>query len=54
MGAMESKKPFDQLYDPHKKAQDAIDHAREVREMRLASLPHLITDGNLRRCSVCE
>ena len=35
---MENKKPFDQLYDPHKKAQDAIDHAREVREGKLAGL----------------
>ncbi len=57
---MEYKKPFDQLYDPHKKAQDAIDHAREVREDKLARLgkkaspaPHLITDGDLKRCSVC-
>ncbi len=56
---MESKKPFDQLYDPHKRAQDAIDHAREVRERNLAergksaALPHLVTDGNLQRCSVC-
>ncbi|MGC2107977.1 MAG: hypothetical protein WA655_00580 [Candidatus Korobacteraceae bacterium] len=56
---MESKKPFDQLYDPHKKAQDAIDHAREVREAKMAELekkktePRLIADGNLQRCSVC-
>jgi hypothetical protein len=58
---MEYKKPFDQLYDPHKKAQDAIDHAREVRENRIAELglkkaesgPHLIADGALRRCSAC-
>src|SRR5271165_6733054 len=64
---MEYKKPFDQLYDPHKKAQDAIDHAREVRESKLAEPskkvredmhppappPHLIADGNLKRCSVC-
>jgi len=64
---MEYKKPFDQLCDPHKKAQDAIDHAREVRESKLAepskqvredmhppaAPPHLIADGNLRRCSVC-
>jgi len=55
---MESKRPFD-LEDPHKKAQDAIDHAREVREKRMAELtqkktdPHLIPDGNLQRCSVC-
>ena len=49
---MESKRPFD-LYDPHKKAQDAIDHAREAREKKLAALPHLIADGNLERCSVC-
>jgi len=56
---MESKKPFDQLYDPHKKAQDAIDHACEVRETKLAALgknktePHLAADPDLRRGSVC-
>jgi hypothetical protein len=58
---MEYKKPFDQLYDPHKKAQDAIDHARDVREKRITDLghkkaetePRLIADGNLQRCSVC-
>ena len=58
---MEYKKPFDQLYDSQKKAQDAIDHARDVREKRIADLDHkkaetdprLIADGNLQRCSVC-
>lgn len=57
---MEYKKPFDQLEDPHKKAQDAIDHATEVREERLAHLgdratrsPRLIADGDWKRCSVC-
>ena len=57
---MEYKKPFDQLYDPHKKAQDAIDHATEIRKERLAHLgdkaprlPRLVADGNLQRCSVC-
>jgi hypothetical protein len=58
---MEHQKPFNPLEDPHKKAQDAIDHAREVREAkalsglgkRAAPVPHLITDGNLKRCSVC-
>jgi hypothetical protein len=56
---VEHKKPFDQLFDPHKKAQDAIDHAREVREGKIADLrrkkaePTLIADGNLQRCSVC-
>ena len=57
---MEHQKPFDPFPDPHKKAQDAIDHAREVREERLAHLgdkaprsPHLVADGNLERCSVC-
>ena len=58
---MEYKRPFDQLYDPHKKAQDAIDHARDVREKRIADMghrkvesePRLIADGNLQRCSVC-
>jgi len=55
---MESKSPFD-LEDPHKKAQDAIDHAREVREKKIAdrqrgaSEPRLIADGSLKRCSVC-
>lgn len=53
-----SKSPFD-LEDPHKKAQDAIDHAREVREKKITdrkqtvSEPHLVADGNLKRCSVC-
>jgi hypothetical protein len=55
----EPKNPFAQ--NAHDKAQDAIDHAREVREKKLAetgknrvaSLPHLIADGNLQRCSVC-
>jgi len=47
------------LYDPHKKAQDVIDHAREVREQKIAdgkkrvAEPRLIADGNLKRCSVC-
>lgn len=48
------------LEDPHKKAQDAIDRAREIREQkisngtkRVASEPHLIADGKLQRCSVC-
>lgn len=56
---MEYKKPLDQLYDPHKKAQDAIDHAREVREQKIADRdknktePRLIADGNVQRCSVC-
>jgi len=57
---MEHKKPFDQLHDPHKKAQAAIDHATEVRKERLAHLgdksprsPHLVADGNWQRCSVC-
>ena len=51
---MEYKQPFDQLYDPHKKAQDAIDHAREVREGKKAALPpRLIASGEVQRCSVC-
>jgi hypothetical protein len=52
------------IYNPfaknaHDKAQDAIDHAREVREKRIAErgkpteLPRLIVDGMLRRCSAC-
>jgi hypothetical protein len=41
----------------HDKADAAIDHAREVREKKLADLarnkpePCLIADGNLQRCS---
>jgi hypothetical protein len=55
---MEPKRPFD-LQEPHKQAQDAIDHAREVREQRIADRgkskaePRLIADGKLQRCSVC-
>ena len=55
---MEPKRPFD-LQDPHKQAQDAIDHAREVREQKIADRakskaePRLIADGKLQRCSVC-
>lgn len=55
---MEPKRPFD-LQDPQKQAQDAIDHAREVREQKIADRgkskaePHLIADGKLQRCSVC-
>jgi hypothetical protein len=55
---MESKGPF-ALQDPHKQAQDAIDHAREVREQRIADRakskaePRLIADGKLQRCSAC-
>lgn len=55
---MESKGPFG-VEDPHKKAQDAIDHAREVREQKVADRaksttgPRLIADGKLQRCSVC-
>jgi hypothetical protein len=47
------------LQDPHKQAQDAIDHARKVREQKIADRakskadPHLIADGKLQRCSVC-
>ncbi len=45
----------------HKKAQDAIDHATEVRKERLSHLgdktprsPHLVSAGvTLKRCSVC-
>jgi rubrerythrin len=52
-----TRNPFAQ--NAHDKAQDAIDHAREVREKKIAdhrktvSEPHLIADGNLKRCSVC-
>jgi hypothetical protein len=51
---MESSKPENPFADPHKKAQDAIDHAREVREKKLSELgkkaapsPHFIADGNV-------
>lgn len=43
----------------HDKADAAIDHARQVREKRIAdqdknkSEPRLIADGDLQRCSVC-
>ena len=57
---MEHTKPFDSFaQDAHDKAQDAIDHAREVREQRIAdgkksaSEPRLVADGSLKRCSVC-
>jgi len=56
---MEFKKPYDQVEAHRKKAQDAIDHAREVREKKIAGLgkgkaePRLIADGPLQRCSVC-
>jgi hypothetical protein len=61
---MESRRPFEPYPDPQKKAQDAIDHATEVRtgaaELRekkradkTSREPHLIADGNLQRCSVC-
>jgi hypothetical protein len=55
---MEPKSTFD-LRDPHKQAQDAIDHAREVREQKIADRgkskaePRLIADGKLQRCSAC-
>lgn len=52
------RNPFAQ--NAHDKAQDAIDHAREVRENKISngkkqvvSEPHLIADGKLQRCSVC-
>ena len=57
---MEHKKPHNPFEDPHKRAQDAIDHARDVREERLTHTgdkshrsPHLIAEGALQRCSVC-
>jgi hypothetical protein len=57
---MEHKEPAFPAQDPHQKAQDAIDHAREVREHKIAngkkrvvSEPCLIADGNLERCSIC-
>lgn len=48
--------PFAQT--AHDKADAAIDHAREVREKKIADLarnnePCLIADGNLQRCSAC-
>jgi hypothetical protein len=57
---MEHTKPSNSFaQDAHDKAQDAIDHAREVREQRIAdgkktaSESHLIADGSLKRCSAC-
>ena len=35
---MEIKKSENPFQDPHKKAQDAIDHAREIREKKIAEL----------------
>jgi hypothetical protein len=52
-----TRNPFAQ--NAHDKAQDAIDHARGVREQKLADRdkskaePRLIADGKLQRCSVC-
>lgn len=51
--------PFAQT--AHDKAEDAIEHAREVREQKIAALgkhrvvaePRLIADGSMQRCSVC-
>ena len=63
---MEHKEPFDAFSQrAQEKAQAAIDHATEVRigaaeELRkkhaekTAREPHLIADGNLERCSVCD
>jgi hypothetical protein len=56
---MEHKEPTYPLQYPRDKAQDAIDHACEVREQKIADRgkskaePRLIADGKLRRCSVC-
>jgi hypothetical protein len=56
-GKQKPVNPFAQ--SAHDKAQDAIDHAREVREQNIADRgkgkgePRLIADGNLQRCSVC-
>ncbi len=56
---MNHKEPVNPFEDPHKKAQEAIDHAREVRETKIADRardkaePRLIAEGNLQRCSVC-
>jgi hypothetical protein len=35
---VEIKKSENPFQDPHKKAQDAIDHAREIREEKIAEL----------------
>jgi rubrerythrin len=57
---MDPKKPFDQLHDSRKKAQDAIDRATEARtnaneqhRKKYAGEPYLIRNGNSERCSVC-
>lgn len=52
-----TKNPFAQ--NAFDKAQDAIDHARDVREKKIAehdkkkAEPHLIVNDNLQRCSLC-
>jgi rubrerythrin len=52
-----TRNPFAQ--NAHDKAQDAIDHARWVREQKIADRdkseaePRLIADGKLQRCSAC-
>jgi hypothetical protein len=56
---MKHQEPVNPFEDPRKKAQDEIDHAREVREKKIADRarnktePRLIADGNLQRCSIC-
>jgi hypothetical protein len=57
---MELKEPVNPFaQNAHDKAQDAIDHAREIREKKVAELgrrktdPRLVADGNLQRCSTC-
>ena len=50
---MEYKKPFDELEDRHKKAQDAIDHAREVREKKLSELGKKAAPAICRMWDIC-
>ena len=58
---MEHKEPANPfVQNAHDKAQNAIDHAREVREKKIAKLegkntePRLVADGNLQRCSAWD
>lgn len=57
---MEHKDPGNPFaHSARDKAQNAIDHAREVRETKMVDRgksktePRLIPDGELQRCSVC-
>jgi hypothetical protein len=60
---MEHKEPANPFArSAYDKAEEAIEHAREVREQKIAALgkhrvvaeARLIADGGLQRCSVCD